>query len=115
MAEGQKNTTVDKNELLEKVSALRGDGFRLAQIGCSALGNFEVNYSFDKDYNFVNLKLVVPRDAAEIPSISGVYRSACLYENEIHDLFGIKVNGMLMDYKGNFYRTTIKKPFEGKK
>ena len=36
---------------------------------------------------------------------------ALLYENEMHDLFGINVKNMAIDYKGTFYRTAVKTPF----
>ncbi|NTV09808.1 MAG: hypothetical protein HGA47_03440 [Zoogloea sp.] len=34
-----------------------------------------------------------------------------LWTCEIHDLFGIKIKNMSVDYKGTFYRTTITTPF----
>jgi ech hydrogenase subunit D len=33
-----------------------------------------------------------------------------LYENEIHDLFGVPVDGLAIDFKGNFYKTAVKFP-----
>ncbi|MFA5416444.1 MAG: NADH-quinone oxidoreductase subunit C, partial [Methanoregula sp.] len=47
----------------------------------------------------------------EVPSISGMYWGAFVYENEMHDLFGIQVKGINIDYKGNLIKTTIKYPF----
>jgi ech hydrogenase subunit D len=47
-----------------------------------------------------------------LPSISGVYFSAFLYENEIHDLFGISITDIALDYKGKFYQTAGKFPFK---
>ena len=49
---------------------------------------------------------------AEIMSISNIYAPAFLYENEIQDLFGIKVKLMTLDYEGNLYRIEHKKPFQ---
>jgi ech hydrogenase subunit D len=34
-----------------------------------------------------------------------------LYENEIHDLFGLVVKDIAIDYGGSLYRTAIKTPF----
>ena len=104
-----KNITLDK--LVSQVSDLSAKGYRLVQISCTKLGeNLQLNYSFDKDYEFLNLKLDVPIDA-EVPSVSEIYWSAMLYENEIHDLFGLNIKGMAIDFKGNLYKTTIKAPF----
>jgi len=40
-----------------------------------------------------------------------MYWGAFVYENEMHDLFGIRVRGMNIDFKGTFIRTSIKYPF----
>ena len=40
-----------------------------------------------------------------------MYFGAFVYENEIHDLYGFTVTGINIDFKGTFYRTTIKHPF----
>ena len=37
--------------------------------------------------------------------------NAFLYENEIHDLFGVVVKNINIDYGGTLYRTAIKTPF----
>lgn len=111
MIEKQKTANIEKDKLLNRVAELYSAGYRLAQIGCTALENLEINYSFDKNYEFINLRLVVPKDSAKIPSITEIYWSAFIYENELHDLFGIKVKDMAVDYKGNFYQTAVKTPF----
>jgi len=111
MIEEQKVVNIEKDALLSRVTELRDSGYRLAQIGCTPLEGFELSYSFDRDYKFISLKLTVPREGAEIPSISGIYWNAFIYENELHDLFGIKVKDIEVDYKGNFYRTAVKFPF----
>jgi ech hydrogenase subunit D len=40
-----------------------------------------------------------------------IYQNAFLYENEIHDLFGVAVTNISIDYHGTLYRTSIKAPF----
>ena len=40
-------------DLLREVERLHADGYRLVQIGCTDLGGaYEINYSFDKGYQF---------------------------------------------------------------
>jgi ech hydrogenase subunit D len=34
-----------------------------------------------------------------------------VYENEIHDLYGLPVTGINIDFAGTFYKTAIKHPF----
>jgi ech hydrogenase subunit D len=99
-------------ELVGKVRECQAKGMRLVQICASRVADkLEVHYSFDLDYTFTSFRITLADTNTALPSVSGVYLPACLYENEIHDLFGIKVDGMAIDFKGNFYNKTMKAPF----
>jgi ech hydrogenase subunit D len=107
----QEIVPVDVGNLIGKVEEFRDGGYRLVQINCSKIGDvYEINYSFDKDYVFRNLRITITA-ATEIPSISGMYWGAFIYENEMHDLFGIQVRGMNIDFKGHLFTTAVKFPF----
>ena len=109
--EEQPITTITIDELLTRTSNFFERGYRLVQIGCTRLeGKFEITYSFDKEYRFENIRIELP-EGGILPSISGTYFGAFIYENEIHDLFGISVTGMNIDFKGTLYRTTVRYPF----
>lgn len=109
--EVQITTPVEVGKLIGRVEEFKKDGYRLVQIGCTTIGDvYEINYSFDKDFVFQNIRITVTGET-EVPSISGMYWGAFVYENEMHDLFGIQVKGMNIDFKGNFIRTSIKYPF----
>ncbi|NPV02035.1 MAG: NADH-quinone oxidoreductase subunit C [Brevinematales bacterium] len=103
--------------LIEETLIMKDAGYRLVQIGCTSLAagsvehanTLELFYSYDKNYDLVNLKVLIGKNA-EIPSISGIYPAAYLYENEIHDLFGVFIKGMSLDFKGNLYKTAIPCP-----
>jgi ech hydrogenase subunit D len=111
MSEPQENTPIGKNDLVGMVAQLFAEGYRLVQIGCTTLpGAYELNYSFDKDYRFKNFR-VTAAPGEEVPSISVIYPNAFLYENEIHDLFGVVIKNINIDYRGTLYRTAIKVPF----
>ncbi len=111
MSERQEIRPIGKAELVGIVAQLFAEGYRLVQIGCTTLpGAYEINYSFDKDYQFKNLRITAA-PGEEVPSISVIYRNAFLYENEIHDLFGIAIKNISIDYRGTLYRTAIKVPF----
>ena len=102
---------MEKHDLVGMVARHFAEGYRLVQIGCSTLTDgYELNYSFDRDNRFKNLRVTVVPDE-EVPSISMIYQNAFLYENEIHDLFGIPVTNISIDYGGALYRTSIKAPF----
>ena len=109
--EEQTIINVALEDLMREVEGLQTGGYRLVQIGCTDIGGaYEVNYSFDKGYQFRNLRLTVGPET-EVPSISGIYWGAFVYENEMHDLFGIPVSGINIDFKGTFIRTAKKYPF----
>jgi ech hydrogenase subunit D len=98
--------------LLDRVQALRQAGYRLVQIGATRLPEqVELTYSFDRDGRLANLRLQVPATAPRLPSISPIYWCAFLYENELHDLFGLQVDNLAVDFHGNLYKTTVKFPF----
>jgi len=111
MYEKQEIKSIQKSELLEQTKKLCDDGYRLVQICCTKLDHLQLDYTFDKEYQFYGLRLKLGFEKPELPSISGVYLAACLYENELHDLFGIKVDGMAIDFGGKFYRITKENPF----
>jgi ech hydrogenase subunit D len=71
---------------------------------------FEISYSFDRNYEFVTLRLEITPEQ-ELTSISGVYHCAFIYENELKDLFGVKIKHIDLDYNGHFYKLPVKTPF----
>jgi ech hydrogenase subunit D len=116
MIEEQKIIQVEASALVAKVQEYKDNGFRLVQIGVTKLADkLEINYSFDKDYKFENLRVTQPAAEPKLPSITGVYWGAFLYENEIHDLFGVDISGIAVDFKGGLYRTAVKHAFNPEK
>jgi len=98
--------------LLDRVGALRRAGYRLVQISATRLPeHMELTYSFDRNGQLANLRLQVPAAEARVPSISSIYWCAFLYENEMHDLFNLQVDGMAVDFHGHLYETSVKFPF----
>ncbi len=98
--------------LVEKVREKKQQNWRLVQIGATRLPDqFQLTYSFDLESRLVSLRVHLPAANPRLPSISSIYGCAFLYENELHDLFGITVEGLTVDFKGNFYQTAVKFPF----
>jgi ech hydrogenase subunit D len=98
--------------LLEGVRAMRDRGGRLVQICATALpAQFELTYSFDLENRLASLRVEIPREDPRVPGIGSIYPCAFLYENEMHDLFNIKVEGMTVDFHGNLYNTSVKFAF----
>ena len=114
MFEQQEIVNISKEELIGRVTPLFKEGYRLVQICCTKLDKLIVDYTFDKDYKFLGLRIELPLEGSELPSITDVYFAAFAYENELHDLFGIKVIGNKIDFGGKFYRINEKTPFNKK-
>ena len=111
MSEPQHITLIDKDQLVGISAELFAEGYRFVQVGCATLENsYELTYSYDKAYRLRNFRITLLPDE-EMPSISVIYPNAFLYENELHDLFGLNIRNISIDYNGTLYRTAIKTPF----
>jgi ech hydrogenase subunit D len=62
----------------------------------------ELLYHFDKDLKDRHLRMKIAKGAS-VPSISPVYFAAFLIENEIEDQFGVKFDGLVLDFGGTLY------------
>ena len=84
----------------------------MVQIGATRLPEqVELTYSFDRESQLVNLRFQIPAAGTPLPSITSIYWCAFLYENELHDLFNVQVDGMAVDFHGHLYETSVKFPF----
>lgn len=65
---------------------------------------FELTYSFSDDAAraLAHFRVVITQGQS-IPSVSTLFPAAFMFENEMHDLFGIDVEGISIDFKGGFY------------
>ena len=109
--ETQSIVPVEIGPLLSEVDALRNAGWRLVQILC--VGNSEgaeLSYSFGSGLDLRSLRVKVPAEAA-LPSITSLYPGAFLYENEIRDLFGVRIERIRSDWEGKVYDVAKDKPF----
>lgn len=98
--------------LLERVAELRRDGHRLCIIDAVAVpaeGAVDITWTFEKGGKLAHLRERVAA-GAEVPSVSGLYPFAYLYENELRELFGVVVTGLNVDLKGQLYQTSTKIP-----
>ncbi len=116
--------TVGIDELLSHVQALKGVGARFVQMHaerCVDDGSYRLVYTFinvraaqeniaqDGSYAIENL-VVEGIDQYQIPSISSYYPAVFPFENEAHDLFGLAITDMQIDFKGFFYQVSTAEP-----
>ena len=92
---------------------MKNDGYFLTQICALKKEKFDLLYSFEKGYEMTTFR-VEANENDEIQSINKIFTYAFLYENEMKDLFGVKIVNLDLDFKGHFYKTTIKTPFNVK-
>lgn len=111
MYESQRLIVTTPEELIHGIYLMKREGYRLVQISCTRVAEgFELNYTFDLNLEFVNYRVILDVED-EIVSISRIFSSAFLYENELKDLFGVKISGITIDYEGALYRMAQKTPF----
>lgn len=118
-------TTVGIDELLPHVQALKGAGARFVQMHaerCVDDGSYRLVYTFinvraaqehiaqDGSYAIENLVVEGIDQYQEIPSISSYYPAVFPFENEAHDLFGLAITDMQLDFKGFFYQVSTAEP-----
>lgn len=118
-------TTVGIEELLSHVQALKGVGARFVQMHAERNvddGSYRLVYTFinvraaqehiaqDSSYAIENLVVEGIDQYQEIPSISSYYPAVFPFENEAHDLFGLAITDMQVDFKGFFYQVSTAEP-----
>ncbi|MGI6722388.1 MAG: NADH-quinone oxidoreductase subunit C [Anaerovoracaceae bacterium] len=102
---------VTNPELLPRVRELKAEGYRLGQVcATTKKDGFQLLYSFDKDHVLLNLRLSIGMDEA-VESVTDEYWHAFIYENEMHDLFGIEFLHNKLDYGGNFFKIKEETPW----
>lgn len=92
---------IEADQLLNVTHEMQDTGYRFVTLTCVTLSEnmVDITYHFDKNYEMKNYRIKVDRNT-EVPSISGIFFSALLAENEISELFGVKVKDMVIDYNG---------------
>jgi ech hydrogenase subunit D len=100
------------SDLLETVSNIKSAGYRLGQACATKLDDsIEVMYSFEKDNLLKNYVVSIPDTSPELQSITAIFWPAFIYENEMHDLFGIRFLNLALDYEGHFFKLAGKTPW----
>lgn len=118
-------TTVGIDELLAHVQALKGAGAHFVQMHaerCADDGSYRLVYTFinvraaqeqiarDGNYAIENLVVEGIDQYQEISSISSYYPAVFPFENEAHDLFGLAITDMQVDFNGFFYQVSSAEP-----
>lgn len=88
---------------------------RFVQVLCiNGEEGIDLVYSYQKtaDHGYAvhNYCVHGVKPETHIPSVTGFYLVAFPFENEAHDLFGVQVDDIAIDFKGGFYKVAMDKP-----
>ncbi|MDR0499866.1 MAG: NADH-quinone oxidoreductase subunit C [Coriobacteriales bacterium] len=106
----QSFTDIKLTQLRGRAEAYHQRGWRFVNLcGSTVDGGVELLYSFGNRDKLENLRLVV-NNGEEVPAVSDLYFNAFVFENETHDLFGVPIKGMAIDFGGHFYDVSVPSP-----
>lgn len=94
---------IKKEDLLVEVKKLADAKERFVTAVCNDLGDkLEATYYFNKSpgMEMHALRMAVGKDE-EVPSITGIFLTAVLIENEMKEMFGLKVKDIAIDFGGH--------------
>ncbi|MCL1880279.1 MAG: NADH-quinone oxidoreductase subunit C [Actinomycetia bacterium] len=102
------NTTIA--EIHDKARDYQQKGWRfVALTGSTVPGGVELLYSFSDFKEFEQLRLVA-EPGATVPAVSDIFFNALVFENEVHDLFGVNIKDIAIDFGGKFYGVSVPTP-----
>ena len=102
----------EAQDLLAIVQDTKSSGYRLVQICATLAGeSIEVLYTFDKNNDLKSYKFIIDARVPELQSITAIYHYAFIYENEMHDLFGVAFKNLALDYGGTFFKISKDTPW----
>lgn len=90
--------------LADESAKIKYQGYKFITMSCveKDASHVEIIYHFDRELKLKHFRLTVPKDTV-IPSISNVYLTAFLVENEIQDLFNVRFSGLVIDFNRTLY------------
>ena len=96
--------SIQLSQVVGEAARIKAEGYRFVTLSYveKDVDQVEILYHFDRELQMTHLRLTIARDDA-IPSITPVFLSAFLVENEMQDLYGLRVEGLAIDYNKTFY------------
>lgn len=101
------------DDLLERVQTLKHDGIRFVQMCAETTeAGIDLLYTFYDETrdHALNLCVYGITEDSRVPSIQDQYFAAFSYENEAHDLYGVRFVNMKLDFGGHFFNLACSEP-----
>ena len=97
-------SSITTDEIIPAAKRMKQAGYRLVTLTAVDLNAHEVDliYHFDREITLQHFRVNVSKNRP-VPSICGVYFAAVLVENEIQDQFGLRFDGLALDYEAGLY------------
>lgn len=105
---------IAKRDFFPDIIRRKMQGWRFAQMcAVTSESGYELSYTFVLGMEMDTLRLCIAKQEP-ITSITQIYPCAFLQENEAAELFGVKIEGITMDYRHKLYRIEQEAPFAQK-
>lgn len=98
-------------DLMPLANRKKADGWRAVQLFCTNTEDgIDMSYTFNKEGVWENYRIKGITKDTVVPSIQRLYFGMFPFENESADLFGVKFEGMVLDFAGKFYNVAENEP-----
>lgn len=99
------------DNLVSTAERLKREDWRCVQLLCVNTENgVDLTYSFTKDETLANYQVRGVQEGTPVPSLQNLFLGIFPFENEAVDLFGVQIEGMVLDFAGQFYAVAEKEP-----
>lgn len=95
------------DKLIDTCKEYKEKGYRLDQLlpKLERDNTITLIYTFVMGDEIVNFKIGgIIKNETVVPSVTELFIAAFVFENEAHELYGVNIEGNVLDFKGNFYK-----------
>ena len=95
------------DQLIVSCNEYKEKGYRLDQLlpKLERDNTITLIYTFVMGEEIVNFKIGgIIKNETVVPSVTELFIAAFVFENEAHELYGVNIEGNVLDFKGNFYK-----------
>lgn len=104
-------TDIALSDLLNVANEKHSKGYRAVQVLATNTENgIDLTYTFNQDNVWENYRIQGITKEDSVPSLQQMYLCLFPFENEVVDLFGVKIDGMALDFEGRLYDVAVSEP-----
>lgn len=95
------------DKLIDTCKEYKEKGYRLDQLlpKLERDNTITLIYTFVMGDEIVNFKIGgIIKNETVVPSVTELFIAAFVFENEAHELYGVNIEGNVLDFKDNFYK-----------